>query len=318
AFIRLVNSWCTTTTNSTNFFAASGSGGLMFWNVNVVDTTPQTIPSTFASTGTLNVKYSIIRFPITTTGTGRISATNGEFNTFQTNSTPLVISADASAGSGFGNYLRGCAFLAGNNVTLTINELVHVVGCIFVTTGSTSIDGTGTIRQSGSSYTNTNPVPSSTGLTISRQPFDAGLLYGNWSGVAPSSGYVGEMISSFVDTTSGVPLVTITPVNVASIILTPGTWDVSGLIMDRGITTAVYQLASIGKSSETISSPEYGNSTTSTKHTTTAGASDGIGLSIPPVRYNVPFGGSNLTAYLLAYVSFSASSSPVAYGSIKA
>src|SRR5690606_13672738 len=40
AFIRLVNSWCTTTTNSTNFFAASGSGGLMFWNVNVVDTTP--------------------------------------------------------------------------------------------------------------------------------------------------------------------------------------------------------------------------------------------------------------------------------------
>lgn len=310
--ITLMNSWCRTDTSSTNFFVATG-GGLTFWNVNVLDDTPQNIPSTFSSSGTLNIKYSIIRFPITTSGTGRISATEAEFNTFETNSTPLVISADASAGSGFGNYLRGCTFLSGNTIALTVNQLVNMGACHLVTTGSTSISGSGEIYQSGTTYTRTNGVPSSTSLTITRQPFDAGALWGDWSGVAPAAGFVGEQIRSTRSFGSSISLSNNVNANITSITLTPGTWDVSGIVQFTSITAGTSQAGSVNDVSTTIGT--YGDNTTSATFTNTN--INDVGVTIPSYRYYVPFAGGNKTMYLVANTTYT-SGTARGYGRISA
>jgi hypothetical protein len=180
--IRITNSWCRTNTNATNFFVVSGVGSLTFWNVNVLDggsLTAQSIPSTYASTGQLLVKYSIIRFPITTSGTGRISATDSEFNTFETNSTPLVVNAISAVG--LGSYIRGCILLAGNATALTVGAGVtlNMIGCTVITTSTTPFSGTGTINQSGTSYSTSAAILPATTVTLSRKAFDPGALWGN-------------------------------------------------------------------------------------------------------------------------------------------
>ena len=313
--IRIVDSWCRTNAVLTNFFVVTGVGGLTFWNVNVIDggATAQNTPSTFASTGQLLVKYSIIRFPITISGTGRISGTDSEFNTFATNTTPLIV--NAISGSTLGNYIRGCILLAGNTTALTVGagSTVNMLDCTVITTSATPFSGTGTINQAGTSYSTTNAIPSSTTVTLARKAFDPGALWGNWSGVAPAAGYVGEYISSFVpfdgppvNLTSNVVTV------VTSISLTAGTWDVSGIVQFSGISDGTYQVAGFGTSNTVIGNASYGSNAISAAYVDTGPAD--IGLSIPSFRTNVP---SSSTFYLKAQADFTAGT-PNAYGRISA
>jgi hypothetical protein len=321
--IRLINCWGRTNAGAaaTNYFVVTGAGGLTFWNVNIIDNdTPQSTPSTFASTGGLLVKFSIIRFPITTTGGGRISGTNSEFNTFQLNSTPLNVGATAS---GLGNYVRGCTFLAGNTTAITINKpdpitnvTLNMIACSVVTTSAAPVTGDGTLVESGTSFIGNNPIPSSSTLTFTRNAFDPGALWGNWSGVAPAAGYVGEQISSFIRDTSAVDLtVSGTIYDVTTISLTPGTWDVSGLVMFTGITTGTRQTASVGSSSASIPNISYGNNTTGATFVSTT--VEDVGLAIPSFRVNIPVAGGAITYYLIARATFSAGT-PKAYGRISA
>jgi hypothetical protein len=312
--IRLINCWGRTNTAATNYFVVTGTASLTFWNVNILDPTPQTIPSTFASSGQLLVKYSIIRFPIQTSGTGRISGTDSEFNTFETNSTPLII--EASAG-GLGNYIRGCILLAGNTTALTVNApaTLNMMSCNVITTSATPASGDGTINQCGTSYISNNPIASSTTLTLARKAFDPGALWGNWSGVAPAAGYVGESISSFVRDTSAVSITTGTETDITTIVLTPGVWDVSAIVIFTGIDTSTRQTASIGTVSATIPNISYGNNTISSTFTSTT--AEDVGLSIPSFRQLVPVAGGNITMYLIARASYSVGTGK-AYGRISA
>lgn len=294
--IRIIDSWCRTNAVGTNFFVVTGVGGLTFWNVNVLDggATAQNTPSTFASTGQLLVKYSIIRFPITTSTTGRISATDSEFNTFATNTIPLII--NGVSGSALGNYVRGCILLAGNTTALTVGagSTVNMLDCTVITTSVTPFSGTGTINQSGTSYSTTNAILSSTTVTLARRAFDAGALWGNWSGVAPAAGFVGQYLSQ-TRASAGIALTTATPTNVTAtaLTLTPGTWDVSAIAQFANIATGTAQIASISLTSATLGTP--GNDTISS--TVTTGES---GLSIPSYRINVPLAGGSISVYLVA------------------
>lgn len=316
--IRIINSWCRTNAVATNFFVCTGVGGLTFWNVNVLDggATAQNTPSTFASTGQLLVKYSIIRFPITTSGTGRISGTDSEFNTFATNSIPLVI--NAVSGAALGNYVRGCIFLAGNTTALTAGagSTVNMLDCTVITSSATPFTGTGTINQSGTSYSNTTPIPSSTTVTLTRKAFDPGALWGNWSGTVPAAGYVGESISSVVLESAPVAITSGVIKDVTSITLTPGTWDVSGIVMFTGLTTTTRQNASIGLTSAMIPLASYGVNTIASVFDSTT--NEDVGLSIPSYRVDVPVGGGNITVYLIARATFTVSVDPGAYGRISA
>lgn len=313
--LRIIDSWCRTNAVATNFFVVSGVGGLTFWNVNVLDggATAQNTPSTFSSTGQLLIKYSIIRFPITTSGTGRISATDSELNTFATNSVPLVVNAISA--SALGNYVRGCILLAGNTSAMTVGagSTTNFLGCTVITTSATPFNGTGIINQSGTTYSTANAIPSTTTVTLARKAFDPGALWGNWSGIAPAAGFVGEQISSFIRDSSAVSLtVSGTIYDVTTISITSGTWDVSGLVMFTGITTGTRQTASIGDTSVTIPNISYGNNTTAATFLDTV--ADDVGLAIPSFRVNVTV---TTTYYLIARATFTVGT-PKAYGRISA
>lgn len=316
--IRILNSWCRTNAVSTNFFVVTGVGGLTFWNVNVIDggATAQNTPSTFASTGQLLVKYSIIRFPITVSGTGRISGTDSEFNTFATNSIPLIV--NATSGTALGNYIRGCILLSGNTTALTIGSgsTLNMLDCTIITTSSLPINGTGILNQAGTTYSSNTPMTSATTITLARKTFDAGNLFGNWAGSAPATGFVGESINASVDQSTPVAITNGDVINVTSIVLTPGVWDVSGIVMFTGLTTTTRQNASLGTGSGVITLASYGNNTISSTFVSTT--VEDVGLSIPSFRQLVPVGGGNLTVYLKARATFSVSSSPGSYGRISA
>jgi len=310
--IRIIDSWAATNTSSYGFFDISGAGSLTIFGVNVLDPTPTSVESTFSSTGMLLVRYSVIRFPITTSGTGRISATNAEFNTFITNTTALTI---GSTSSGDGSYLRTCTVLSGSVPAMNVTGTINLNLCGIYSSNTAPITGSGTITMTGTDYMYNTVVGPAPGFTVNRATFDPGLLYGNWSGIAPAAGYVGENISSFLPYNG--PPISLTSTVLAvitSINLTPGTWDISGIVMINGFTTGTSQSASIGTNNTSIPDGSYGNNSVSSSFATTTGTPDGIGLSIPPFRANV----TSTTTYYLKVISVHTAGSAVAYGKISA
>ena len=126
---------------------------------------------------------------------------------------------------------------------------------------------------------------------------------------------LGQSISSIIPESAPVAITSGVVTNVTSIVLTEGSWDVSGIVMFTGLTTTTRQNASIGTSSASIPLASYGNNTiASTFASTTV---EDVGLSIPSFRIEVSTGGSQ-TVFLIARATFSASSSPGAYGRISA
>lgn len=315
--LRIVDSWCLTNTNAFSFFTVNGTGHLTFWNVNVLDSTPQTIASDFSSTGALLVKHSIIRFPITTSGTGRLTASHSEFNTYETNSTPLTVGGTAT---GLGNYTRGCIFMGGTNPALTLGAgaVLNMLTSTVLSSNADPISGTGTLRQCGASYNLGDPIPRTTTLTLQRKAFDGGKLWGNWDGTDPAAGYLGEQISSIIAYNGAVvSLTTGTVSDVMSIVLTAGTWDISAIAMFSNGSAAdawTYQEASIGSTSGAIANSTYGNNTITSTFTSTL--VNDVGLAIPSFRENVPKATGTRTIYLKVRAGFAGTAN--AYGRISA
>jgi len=200
-------------------------------------------------------------------------------------------------------------------LTVGAGSSVNMTECSVITTAATPITGTGTILQNGTSYITSNPIPSSTSLILTRQPFDPGKLWGNWSGSAPAAGYVGEVISSFIRDTSAVEIVNSGDIiDITTISLTPGIWDVSGIVMFTGLTTTSRQNGSIGTSSAVIPNISYGDNTASATFTSTT--ADDVSVTIPVKRQLVTSG--TQTMYLIARATWTVKTTAKAYGKITA
>jgi hypothetical protein len=126
-----------------------------------------------------------------------------------------------------------------------------------------------------------------------------------------NAGSVGEVISSTVPAASFVTLSTNTSVNVTSISLTAGDWDVYGNIgFTVGGNSTAYN-ASISTTSATLSTPDnMSGSLTRIACTFTSGQNQHLAIS--PCRINVS---STTTVYLVAQATFSSSTNR-AYGKI--
>jgi hypothetical protein len=156
-----------------------------------------------------------------------------------------------------------------------------------------------------------------TGATSSDVVFSASptITTPNVVGVVDASsanaGSVGEVISSTVPAASFVTLSTNTSVNVTSISLTAGDWDVYGNIgFTVGGNSTAYN-ASISTTSATLSTPDnMSGSLTRIACTFTSGQNQHLAIS--PCRINVS---STTTVYLVAQATFSSSTNR-AYGKI--
>lgn len=95
------------------------------------------------------------------------------------------------------------------------------------TTTGTDDGGVTTIVPNGSTSGCWSRIPPST------------LILGVATNSNASAGYIGEYISSNVAVGSAVPITTATPLNITSISLTPGDWDVRGNIVFVGASSTV-------------------------------------------------------------------------------
>ena len=141
-------------------------------------------------------------------------------------------------------------------------------------------------------------------------------IIGVTDGSNATAGTVGEYISSVVTSGSQVSLTTLTAVNITSISLTAGDWDVSGSVwFDAGSasTVIVYARGGASSTSATMPSVVYTFGISNGAGGTLFSNTDG-GQSIPTQRFNLS---TTTTIYLVASCSFSVSTL-FAYGFIRA
>lgn len=131
---------------------------------------------------------------------------------------------------------------------------------------------------------------------------------------------LGTLVTSSVPSGSAVSLTTATPANVTSITLTPGDWDISGVLdFNPAATTSVTNMtASVSLTSATLSG-QTGGSGLGTDPTMiwnqAASVPAGVcGLEVPAVRLSIT---KTTTVYLVAQATFTVSTMS-AYGTIRA
>lgn len=168
-------------------------------------------------------------------------------------------------------------------------------------------DGTNT---SWATSTVPNVTQGASGTVLS-----AGQLLGTNTNDAASAGYVGEIVSASVQKVSSVDFDDVTPVNIMSIVLTAGDWDVSSIFI---------LTANSGGASTT--GADYGLSTNSASFTgTIIGYSQGRAATIPTATSDspcslpsLPFSVANATTQTVYMVGKCSSSGGIgsAYGSM--
>jgi hypothetical protein len=119
------------------------------------------------------------------------------------------------------------------------------------------------------------------------------------AGNAPPAGFIGEQIRSYQSSPQSIS--NNTNLNITSISLTAGIWDVTGLISFNGTITGVAFSASISTTSATLGSEGDNYVSTPTPPT----ASVGITLTVPNYRLTLS---ATTTVYLVARGAYSVGS----------
>ncbi len=145
-------------------------------------------------------------------------------------------------------------------------------------------------------------------------------LDGDTTGGAAAAGEKGEYLATTVATGSAVALTTATAKDVCSLALTPGDWEVSGVVHHKaGASTSVTQLqASISPTQDTAGTQAGGSGIgvegfVQYNQAAAVPAAD-ISTVIPPVRVSLS---ANATIHLVAKDTFTVSTMG-AYGSLQA
>lgn len=115
---------------------------------------------------------------------------------------------------------------------------------------------------------------------------------------AVPAGYIGELLTS---TNTGVGLSTSTNGNIVSMTLTPGVWDVTGVVHYIPAATTSFLRSQQGITTTSLTFAGLGSFTTNFVQATNSGNPD---HTTPPVRVTV---GSNTTVYLVAQAVFTVS-----------
>jgi hypothetical protein len=183
--------------------------------------------------------------------------------------------------------------------------------------GAALVTGTGVINFYLAGYTTANMslVPAGLTLTTGTATLPNGIV-GVTGGGAASAGIDGQVISALVSTGSGVSIATSgTAVNMASVSLTAGDWDVEGSVNFVGgsTTIAAGALHEVGLNTTTATLPVDGSEVYVAAPTLVT-TSANFGTAVPRKVYNVS---STTTVYLVANGTFTAGTEKV-YGTITA
>lgn len=190
--------------------------------------------TTLAATGAVTFTSGTING----TSIGATTASTGAFTTLSASSTV--------SGTGFSTYLASPPAIGGTTpaggafTTLSASSTVSGVGFSTYLASPPAIGGTTPSTGKFTTLQATSTItPSST----------AGIV-GTTTNDNANAGSVGEYVTA---TASGISLASITPVNITSISLTAGDWDVSGVVRFNGTSlNATTLLSSVSTTSATI------------------------------------------------------------------
>jgi len=158
-------------------------------------------------------------------------------------------------------------------------------------------DADGTLLMTGQAI---NTVPS-----IAFSPTTGGIV-GTTTNNSAASGYVGELLTSIVPSISAISLTSNTTINVTSITLTPGDWDLFGNVAFNG-TNMLSVIGCMNNVSATLADSVYSSGI---NMGTNSGATS-FGASCPSLAVSV---NTNTIYYLIAVAAFPSGTATVCGG----
>lgn len=275
-------------TTGIGYFDFSGAGFLKFQNCYLTNIGASTAASTSSGSGNLAIMSSRILSPITTSGTSGIFMLGSEINTGSITTTSLTVNGTGNNNCSNSTYNAGSASAISVGAGATLNLFDSQVN----STNANAITGAGTIKYACLSFGDTSQ-------TINTTTQAGGTVQGSTTR-NPPSGFLGEQIISTVASGSPVALTDGVTANVTSIALTPGVWDISGIVtyLANAVTGTGF-VASLSATSAT--SGTIGDNRVDSPYPPTA--ANNMTLTIPSYRVLTT---SAINYYLVAFAAFSA------------
>lgn len=283
-------------------YFASSSTGILNFNMCTLNNSGGSSTANTVSAGAVSFFACGIANPTTTSSTGGVTVQYCNYDTSGTNSITIT---HGGSGNGFVFF----SFLASGTaaaISVGTGSTVAVIKCDINSTNTNPITGAGTANFDSVAFSNTG-----TGINSTTKGYFPNLL-GTPGSTAPTAGFIGEQIRATVTQASAVTLTTTNNANVTSIALTPGIWDVSGIIMFNGTVTGTIYQANI-VTTTAASGTKGDNMVEGTAATSPTAVADTT-LTIPAFRISLA---ANTSAFLVAAAAFTVGTCK-AYGRISA
>lgn len=176
-------------------------------------------------------------------------------------------------------------------ITIASSSLLNLFQSVISSSNTNCITGAGSLNYSDIVFSGSSTVINTTTQT-------GGTLIGG-KFQAPSAGFIGERISSGLVTSVSIANSTI--VNLTSIVLTPGNWDISLIIEFSGMTTGTYILTGISPNSASLTGVNQGDNGAEFPFLSQASAAQT--LVIPSYRVSIT---ANTTYYAVGNAVYTA------------
>ena len=274
-------------TTGIKYFDFSGAGFLKFQNCYLTNGGASTTASTSSGSGQVAIMSSRIIHPISTSGTSGIFILGSEINTGSIATTSLTVNGTGNNNCSNSTFNAGSASAVSVGAGVTLN----LFNCETNSSNANAITGAGTIKFSCISFGDTSQ-------TVNTTTQLGGTIQGSTT-ANPPSGFLGEQIIATVASGSPVALTDGITSNVTSIALTPGVWDISGVVsfLADAVTGTAF-VASLSATSATNGT--VGDNRVDSPYPPTA--SNNMTLTIPSYRVLTS---SAINYYLVAFASFS-------------
>ena len=287
AAIRLMNCTGNISSATAALFTSSSAGSLIFTYCAFRNQGNSTVANTVSS-GSFSASYCQFSAPITTSSTATLVAVLCDFNCLPINTTALTL-------NGTNSTITGGTAAGGTASSISVGGSLTLTDCAVNSSNTNAITGAGSITYSGLYFSSTSNTINTT--TQNLRVTNGGEYKGRSSNTAPSATMIGEQISSYIAEGSGISLTTAIPADVTSIALTPGIWNVSGIVMfGGGPVTGTATGASIVTTSATTGNQGENYITSPVVPTTLD-----YGISIPQYRISL---NATTTVYLTAIAIF--------------
>jgi hypothetical protein len=281
--INITNCTADVGTTGIGLFAHSSNGKLVLTNLSCGNSGATTTTST-CSAGSLAIINSQINLPIAVSGAGTTAIDTSNFDNTGTNTTCLALTGTGSSGANWSRFYSGTASAISVGSGTTFNS--HYV--LISSSNTNGITGGGTINYDATTF--------GTSKVINVTTQSGGTLIGSQN-TAPAAGFLGEQITS--GSVIGTSVSNGTPKTIASITLTAGVWDITGI----GYATSsafVLSLVVVGISTSTNTiQGSYGDQKSIFSFTSATGTD--ISLDVPAFRVVIS---SSTTYFLVMQANF--------------